>query len=532
MRLIFSLIFTGFVVLASVTQALSATPLIYQGQLKQNNSTFSGTVAMEFQLYDALEQGAAVGAPITKEAVSVVDGLFQVSLAFNESVFDGTARYLEIIVDQQTLSPRQAIGSSPSAYFAFRSQNADTANQANIATEALSVSNGAIGATQTNPNEVQSRVSASCADGLVLSAINSDGSVQCTMPPGEFTYTINPGKAGSQTDMALRPDGRPFIVYVNDDNDLLTTHDCADIICSTGVTSSLKVEASTPSVTIRPNGRPLIAYYEPQDDDLVLANCIDASCQLANFRSLAVTGDVGRNPRIAMRSTDLPIVAYISDDGNGLSLHDCNDVDCSSGTNTEIVSIPVMAFDMALKNDDTMVFAYQTISPNKPILLMCSDVPCQSPVTADLASDNTSISRLDIALDDNEVPLVLMSNFSSTKVDLVICSNNNCAPYTSVAIHNPSTGDFFGGDIVMTAFDRPYLVYLDRSNGEMATVACSTKFCLDTILGDNLRLGDVSQYSNSDPVSLTMKIRNGREAVLVYPGSTGELKIMSKRLSQ
>lgn len=77
-----------------------------------------GIFAIDFGLWDQ-----ATGGTLLKQeslpAVTVVDGLYDVSLPFAPSHFDGP-RWLEIVVDGELLTPRLTIESSPYAYLAGR----------------------------------------------------------------------------------------------------------------------------------------------------------------------------------------------------------------------------------------------------------------------------------------------------------------------------------------------------------------------------------------------------------------------------
>ncbi len=99
--------------------SLWAAPITYQGQLQQQAQPFTGSVDLEFRLFDELVDGAQVGPSLEVRNVSVVDGLFQVELDFGPGVFDGTQRYLEIYVDGVALTPRQRVAAAPVALFAL-----------------------------------------------------------------------------------------------------------------------------------------------------------------------------------------------------------------------------------------------------------------------------------------------------------------------------------------------------------------------------------------------------------------------------
>lgn len=99
--------------------------LWYQGRLLDSSGQpVQGTRMIGFEIFDAAANGASLWSD-TLANVGVVDGLYAVALGstaehpFPPSLFDGSARYLEISVEGTKLSPRQVIGSVP---FAFRAQ--------------------------------------------------------------------------------------------------------------------------------------------------------------------------------------------------------------------------------------------------------------------------------------------------------------------------------------------------------------------------------------------------------------------------
>ena len=99
---------------APLAQTLVGTAFTYQGQLNDANGPVTGAVTLEFNLYDAPARGTLIASagPIN---VNVVDGLFTQQVDFGIGAFDGTERYLEIVVDGVTLAPRQAVTPTPYA---------------------------------------------------------------------------------------------------------------------------------------------------------------------------------------------------------------------------------------------------------------------------------------------------------------------------------------------------------------------------------------------------------------------------------
>jgi hypothetical protein len=103
-------------------QALG-TAFTYQGRLTDGGSPANGEYDFQFELYNG-NDGSDVGRPISKENVSVTEGLFTVELDFGD-VFDGTPLLLGISVrpgsssgTYTTLSPRQWLTPAPYALYA------------------------------------------------------------------------------------------------------------------------------------------------------------------------------------------------------------------------------------------------------------------------------------------------------------------------------------------------------------------------------------------------------------------------------
>ena len=99
---------------ATPTFAAIGTAFTYQGRLAQSGTTVSGTVDLQFEVYDQATGGASVGGPVSLANVVVTDGLFTVQLDFGATTFNGDRRWLEIRVSSDfptvpytTLAPRQ-----------------------------------------------------------------------------------------------------------------------------------------------------------------------------------------------------------------------------------------------------------------------------------------------------------------------------------------------------------------------------------------------------------------------------------------
>ena len=101
-----------------VAQTAQLPDFTYQGRLAQDGQPANGAYDLVFALYDADVAGNVVGTPQMETQFPVVDGLFTLSLAF-PGVFTGNQLWLDVSVNGQSLSPRQAIATTPVAQYAL-----------------------------------------------------------------------------------------------------------------------------------------------------------------------------------------------------------------------------------------------------------------------------------------------------------------------------------------------------------------------------------------------------------------------------
>ncbi|QKK06981.1 MAG: tail fiber domain-containing protein [Planctomycetota bacterium] len=94
--------------------AAQESDLTYQGQLLESGAAADGTYTAVFTLWDADTGGSQVGPTNIREGLVVTNGLLTAQLDFGADAFNG-ARWLEIAVDGQTLTPRQKMTSAPKA---------------------------------------------------------------------------------------------------------------------------------------------------------------------------------------------------------------------------------------------------------------------------------------------------------------------------------------------------------------------------------------------------------------------------------
>ena len=113
------------------------TAFTYQGQLMNGGLPANGTYDFEFLLFNDVAVGTQSGTTLTRNGVSVVNGIFSVKLDFGAITFPFFAdRFLEIHVRQTggggftPLTPRQAITSTPYSIKSMDAINATNATNA------------------------------------------------------------------------------------------------------------------------------------------------------------------------------------------------------------------------------------------------------------------------------------------------------------------------------------------------------------------------------------------------------------------
>lgn len=172
--LVFVLIFEIKPVQADVL----GTGFTYQGSLTMSNAPANGSFDFEFALYDALSGGTEIGATITLDDVTVINGVFSVELDFGNLPFVGEQVWIDIAVREGAstggftgLLPRQKITATPYALHA-EMVAVDSIGSAEINTNS-------VGSSEIISSQVQRRVNGSCATGNFSTGINQDGTMDC-----------------------------------------------------------------------------------------------------------------------------------------------------------------------------------------------------------------------------------------------------------------------------------------------------------------------------------------------------------------
>jgi len=104
---------TALLFTAKLSPAQTDTTFTYQGELRESSNAANGMYNMDFSMFNALAGGSQIGSTVSIAGQDVVDGLFSVELDFGAQDFAGSQYWLEIVIDGNTLSPRQPMTASP-----------------------------------------------------------------------------------------------------------------------------------------------------------------------------------------------------------------------------------------------------------------------------------------------------------------------------------------------------------------------------------------------------------------------------------
>ncbi len=87
----------------------SSTTSTYQGRLLWSGEPYDGLADLTFKLFDSATGANQLGPTLFAQGFDLVEGLFAIDLDFGEITSDASERWLEIAVNDTTLSPRQPL---------------------------------------------------------------------------------------------------------------------------------------------------------------------------------------------------------------------------------------------------------------------------------------------------------------------------------------------------------------------------------------------------------------------------------------
>lgn len=279
----------------------------------------------------------------------------------------------------------------------------------------------------------------------------------------------------SRPSIAIRPDGRPFAYYSSVGGS--AAWDCADADCTTGTPREVSGSGNNTSnfteLAIRADGRPVMLYYNAATNDVFAFVCADANCTAGQQRLLANEPDPGVQSTqlsgfgIAVGGDGRPVATWALSNqptpGNfagALRVARCDDPECASVTVRTIGADQTLnGGGIAIRADNRPVLLENTFAGARN-LVTCDDATCSGAARVALPNPFDIASQL--LLRAGEVPAYNSGTTGSG--GWWLCSDAACGSSArSVLITDTETsqrGHF--GRIAFGADPRPIGVYEEQ----------------------------------------------------------------------
>jgi hypothetical protein len=521
----------GLVLLLAVARAIAIPSVFtYQGSLIQAGQPASGVYDFQFALQD--QAGTALGS-LSFDNVAVAGGAFAVELDFGAAAFNGDERFLAISVREGAstaayvaLTPRTRITPAPYAQESIIANFAEGVASNTVAGPQLI--DGSIAAADIDANQVQRRVSSTCATGSSIRGIGSDGTVVCeTDDGGSSGGTVTSVVAGSglsggtitasgtlSVDTAAiqaRVTGEcPTGQYMRQIQqtglvacESVTTAAGTVRTVSTGagltggpITSSGTVSIANGGVTAAmiaagAVGASQVNAAEVQlrlqgacaPIDFIAAVGSDGvvSCMtlpIESHRTLESLNDVGSHASLALRSDGRPIIAHVDRTNSDLRLMDCSGTGCTAGTARVLDTFAdAQQTATAIRPDGRPLIAY---SASGLMVYDCSDSACASGVERVLDGGPGDGLGLSMALRSDGRALISYISFTTAEARVYDCADANCAAGTVRVIDPNLTVSLDEGQrtaIAVGASGTAWVAYQDATPDDVRLVRCTASDC-------------------------------------------------------
>ena len=520
------------------------TAFTYQGQLTESGQPASGLYDLQVCLFDSPSNPVPLGCAADFGDVPVEDGVFTLALDFGAAPFAGQQRFLELRVrpgassgGYTILSPRQLVRATPEALRAAAASAAPWSGLTGVpagfadgvdndsggtvtsvvAGTGLSggtitgsgtigiapggvgpaqIADGAVGPAQLAPaavrlaqidtNQVQARISGSCAVGEYFRGVNADGTVACDPVPGLASLSVVDDPPANNVDepaLAIGADGLPVMSYWDSTDGDLKFARCVDSACRRP--AQVRVLDATGStgrynaIAIGSGGLPVISYVSSSTSELRLARCLDAACASVELRTLDT--DVGQSrTAIVVPPGDLrPAVAYAR--SNQLHLIRCANTECSSTTGRTLVDLTGVTSigpSMALGADGFPVIAYYDLNNGALKFARCANAECSSRSVnfVDDPANNVGSSN-SVAVGPDGVAAIAYRDSTSGALKFVRCGNAACNSGNSITTVAGAASNVGGTQIAIGDDGIPTILVTDSGSSALRVVRCGNPTC-------------------------------------------------------
>jgi hypothetical protein len=260
----------------------------------------------------------------------------------------------------------------------------------------------------------------------------------CPEPAGGCSPTVPTSIGrGDTAVVAIRPDGRPVVVFGMLGSTTATVFSCVDASCSAGTTAQVPAAPTDLDVAVLADGRLTLATGGNRS--IRVLTCTDGDCTNTTTSTLGP----GRQPRIAVGHDGAPVVAAFDD--RAVVLYRCLDPGCGSGSVAAVAELGQAAvgadeidtIDLAVGPDDRPLISFGAGGVLR--LVACGSADCSSASRIDLAASSPALAAPHaIGLDPSGHPFVVFGARSDLQV--VRCATDDCLSDLGAATPSSGTG--------------------------------------------------------------------------------------------
>ena len=386
----------------------------------------------------------------------------------------------------------------------------------------------AVAGDHIDQNEVQRRVTSSCAIGSYLVGIEASGEPICEDVVGPAAVEHFVGMRGG-LDGIVRDDGRPLLAVISLLDNLVVV-DCHDAPCSS-YTSHLAASGtfvSDVAIRQRPSGNPVIAFADTANDDVLLYRCSNPDCSSGSARTLETTGHVGRALSMEVTPAGLPIISYADDTNDQARVFVCANTDCTTGDGVAITAPgfanAINATAVAIRDNGR---AYVAVGIDKGsadsgvILYDCESDDCRFGTVVQI-ENQLNVDVLDIVLTSDDEPVLAWmigrTAFTLPTLWALWCDDGSCGDDTRRKLW---AGSFVRDIDIAMISGKPWIVAADATRSRIAGYRCDDRGCVS---GHEYAIDYYDAPSNRESPVLLHHRGNSK---IVYETIVNKLRVLS-----
>lgn len=514
------------------------TAFTYQGELTDAGESATGLYDLQVCLFDAPVASSPLACAPEFDDWPVEDGVFTLDLDFGATAFDGGPRYIELRVRAGSdggaytvLAPRQRVRPAPDALHARTAASTPWSGLTDVpagfadgidhdsggtvtritagaglsggditTTGTIAIAEGGIGLAQINPAEVQARISGNCVPGSFVQGIAADGTLLCgPATQGNVTttlaapWTTSGNGIGQPSDVAVGPDGVPFVAFYDAVLGHLRLARCTNSTCTAtrwirSVDTSPGAGGFQLALEIGPDGLPVIAYNLSSSSGTVIANI--ARCDTIDCRSFTINRlDPGSSAHgisldLAMPSDGLPVVAYVDEANEAVTIAKCADPACATTSHVARIEQPLRgigALSLAIGADDAPILAYAPLAYSRPAeirVAKCGAADCSGPVSIHtIASGPWMLVDCAITVGGDGLPMLAFRVQGQPQLMLARCLASDCSSTSTQMVDGTHVQSGRGLSAATASTGHALVSYHDMDSRTLMLAACRSHAC-------------------------------------------------------